>query len=87
MFPNDRLSVGCVVQKQKRPASKGGQTSVFEVCGLSTMNQEKAADLHSRSALPAVGCLPWFRIVGPALGPARGRGKPRPYKRGRCDGV
>ena len=28
-------------------------TSVFEVCGLSTMNQEKAADLHSRSAQPA----------------------------------
>ena len=28
------------------------QTSACEVCGLSTMNQEKAADLPNRSALP-----------------------------------
>jgi len=38
--------------KQSR---KVAQTSVFEVCGLSTMNQEKAADLHRRSALPTSG--------------------------------
>ena len=32
--------------------SKVAPTSVFEVGGWSTMNQEKAADLHRRSALP-----------------------------------
>ena len=41
--------------------SKVAQTSVFEVCGWSTMNQEKAADLHRRSALPA--CKRKNRIV------------------------
>jgi len=39
--------------------SKVAQTSVFEVCGLSTINQEKAADLHSRSALPVLGLSCW----------------------------
>ena len=40
-----------------------GQTSVYEVCRLSTMKQEKAANLHRRSALPA-----FLGILGVSIG-------------------
>ena len=53
--------------------SKVAPTSVFEVGGLSTMNQEKAADLHSRSALPApdVETLRWSVSPHPDGPPGR----------------
>ena len=45
--------------------SKVAQTSVFEVCGLSTMNQEKAADLGQQVRAT---CYPLSEVLAEARG-------------------